>query len=79
MSWKKPFNYTEFLQDLVPYATYNKKGSKYVVCYYEDPKEQWFHYVVTQEKKNKSIHHVSMIIQKDVNSWISYMAKDGWN
>jgi hypothetical protein len=79
MSWKKPFDYKEFLQDLVPYATYNKRWSKYVLQYYEDPEDDWFHYVVTKVKKTGEIHHVSMIIQKDVDNWVRYMAKDGWS
>ncbi len=78
MSWKTPFNYTEYLQDVEPYATFNKKYSKNVLQYYEDPEDDWFHYVVTRVKKTGAIDHVSMIIQKDVEAWMSYQGQQGW-
>lgn len=79
MSWRAPFNYTEYLQDCTPYATLNKKHSKHVVQYYEDVEDPWFHYVVTRIKKTGEIHDVSMIIQKDVEGWMRYQKQHGWS
>jgi len=71
MSWRTPPDYT-FLDSLEPFCILGKPRSKYITEYYEDPEEPWFIYVCTRIKATRQRHQVSMIIRKDVPSWIRY-------
>lgn len=78
MSWKQPFNYTALLQDLTPYTTRVKRGSRFVQRYYIDPEDSWFHYCATCKKADGTIEAVSMLIEKDMADWFSYQQTQGW-
>jgi len=43
-----------------------------------DPEEDWFLYVRTIEKSSGNIKHSSMIIRKDLPTWLRSLEGDGW-
>lgn len=69
MSWRIPPDYV-FLDSLEPFCILTKPRSKYLTEYYEDPEEPWFIYVCIRVRKTHQRYRVSMIIRKDVPTWI---------
>jgi hypothetical protein len=67
-----------FLVGLEPIYVLNKKHAKDYMEYYIDKDEKWFFYVVTRVRKTKEIKHCSMIIRKDVQDWLGYAERQGW-
>jgi hypothetical protein len=62
--------------------TLTKSRSKYRIDFIVDPHKDntdgWFILVRWIEKKTEKITDESMIIRKDVNTWISNLKSTGW-
>ena len=61
-----------------PIIVLTKSRSPNVTEYYEDPKDNWFIYVMTKMKKTGVFTHCSVVIRKDCPTWISYAQSQGW-
>jgi hypothetical protein len=73
-----PDSYREGLQDAKRLYVLKKKGSPHTVEYIEDPEDDWFVYVVKIRNTSKKFESFSMIIQKDVETWLGYDTRTGW-
>jgi hypothetical protein len=61
-----------------PIITLTKYRSPHITEYYEDPEDDWFIFVITKARKSGTFTHCSIVIRKDVPSWVSYAVSQGW-
>jgi hypothetical protein len=70
--------YAEELKEAKKLYVLTKKRSPYSIEYIEDPDDSWFVYVVKIRNTTKKYEQVSMIIQKDVDTWLNNSLSKGW-
>jgi hypothetical protein len=73
-----PDTHREELQSAKRLYILKKKGSPHTIEYIEDPEDDWFVYVVKVRNTSKKFDSFSMIIQKDVESWLRCDTGQGW-
>ena len=73
-----PDTYREELQDAKRLFILKKKGSPHTLEYIEDPDDDWFVYVVKIRNTSKKFESCSMIIQKDIETWMNVSLQEGW-
>jgi hypothetical protein len=73
-----PDTYREELQDAKRLFILKKKGSPHTLEYIEDPEDDWFVYVVKIRNTSKKFESCSMIIQKDIETWMNVSLQEGW-
>jgi len=73
-----PDTYREELQEAKRLFVLKKKGSPHRLEYIEDPDDDWFVYVVKIRNTSKKFESCSMIIQKDVETWLNSDIGQGW-
>jgi hypothetical protein len=57
---------------------FQKPRSKTRIEIVTDPSEEWFLHVRTIEKSSGNVKHSSMIIRKDLPTWMRYIESNGW-
>jgi hypothetical protein len=58
--------------------TLKKTGAKSYYKIYEDIDDPWFIYVLYIDKKTNSVKRNSMMIAKDIPSYLELLRKDNW-
>lgn len=71
-------NRTAYLKNAVRLQKYTKPRSTYFIEFIEDPSEPWFVFVVKTITKSQEMKSCSMIIQKDIPNWTTYLESSGW-
>lgn len=67
-----------YINGIDPLYVLTKKRSPDIVEYIVDEDDDWFIYVTTKSRKNGTIKKVSMIIRKDMSTWLKYAQNQGW-
>lgn len=77
--------YTPSLEDQQSYLAnakvlhrMSKTRSTIIIEYVEDPRDEWFIYVVRITKKNQEWKSCNMIVQKDLCNWLIHNKTEGW-
>ena len=73
-----PDKYREELQDAKRLYVLKKKRSPHTIEFIEDPEDDWFVYVAQIKNTTKKFESFSMIIQKDVETWLRSKVGEGW-
>ena len=78
MAYKRePIDWS-YLNEMQPLYLLKKKRAKSIVEVYVDAEDPWFLYFATRESKSRKLTDVSIIIRKDLPTWLSNFASTGW-
>ena len=73
-----PDSHREELEHAKRLFVLKKKGSPHTMEYVEDPEDSWFVYVVKIRNTTKKFESYSIIIQKDIETWLRADTGQGW-